>query len=362
MEPYSTDPPSVDDPDPLIAPVPDQAAANGSGSGAAGAHGSGHGAARTAGNGANGNGNGAAAANGNGNGTRTKLAPARAPVADAATPSAHGTRAVWPFFKRVFDIVLAVSLLIAALPLLMAIAIAIKLDSSGPVFFRVHRVGHRGRRLMMLKFRKMHDDAAGGPLTTGGDPRLTRVGKVLTHARLDELPQLWDVLCGRMSIVGPRPEDPSFVALHPDEYALILTVRPGITGLSQMAYAGEHEILDADSPVDDYVDRILPQKLGMDQLYARRSSLRLDLAVLYWTVVTVIMRRPVAVHRETARMNIRRRRAPRAVPATEGLAVAGSPAVAAPTTAPATPGSVAAGVATQATASSPPPPARRSVA
>jgi lipopolysaccharide/colanic/teichoic acid biosynthesis glycosyltransferase len=251
----------------------------------------------------------------NGTSAPTKLVAARLAEASPASPPAEATRALWPFFKRALDIAFSVGLLLATLPLLIAIALAIKLDSSGPIFFRVRRVGHNGQPLMMLKFRKMHDDASGGPLTTGGDPRLTDVGKFLTHARLDELPQFWDVLRGRMSLVGPRPEDPAFVALHPEDYADILTVRPGITGLSQLAYAGEHDILDADSPVDDYVGRILPQKLGMDKLYARRSSLRLDLAVLYWTVATVIMRRPVAVHRDTAKMNIRRRRAPRAVPA-----------------------------------------------
>jgi lipopolysaccharide/colanic/teichoic acid biosynthesis glycosyltransferase len=153
----------------------------------------------------------------------------------------------------------------------------------------------------------MRDDATGGPLTTGGDPRLTRVGGVLTRTRLDELPQLWDVLRGRMSIVGPRPEDPGFVALHPEDYAQILLVRPGISGLSQLAYAGESQILNDEDPVEDYIGRILPQKLRMDRLYARRSTVRLDLKILFWTVMTVLLRRPVAVHRTTARMNIRRR-------------------------------------------------------
>ena len=125
------------------------------------------------------------------------------------------------------------------------IALAIKLDSRGPVFYRVRRVGFRGNPLHMLKFRKMHDDAAGGPLTAGGDPRLTRVGAVLTRCRLDELPQLWDVFRGRMSVVGPRPEDPRFVDLHGDAYEHILSVRPGITGLSQLAFAEEANILEA---------------------------------------------------------------------------------------------------------------------
>ena len=172
---------------------------------------------------------------------------------------------------------------------------------------RVRRVGYRGRPLMMLKFRKMRDDATGGPLTLHGDARLTRVGRVLTNFRLDELPQLWDVLRGRMSVIGPRPEDPVFVELHPDEYQFILSVRPGMTGLSQLAYAEESRIIDDDDPVDDYIARLMPQKLTLDALYASRLNLRMDLLIIGWTIVTVLLRRPVAVNRLTGRMNVRRR-------------------------------------------------------
>jgi lipopolysaccharide/colanic/teichoic acid biosynthesis glycosyltransferase len=210
--------------------------------------------------------------------------------------------------KRAFDIVFATVLLIALLAVFAVIAVAIKLDSRGPVFFRVRRVGYRGRPLRMLKFRKMRDDASGGPLTVDGDPRLTRVGAVLTRARLDELPQLWDVLRGRMSIIGPRPEDPAFVELHEARYRQILAVRPGITGLSQIAYKEEATIVDADSPVDDYVARIMPQKLTLDTLYAETCSLWLDLRIIYWTFVTVVLHHPVSVNRVTAAMNLRRRR------------------------------------------------------
>lgn len=210
--------------------------------------------------------------------------------------------------KRVFDIVVSACLLIVLVPLVLIVALAVKLDSRGPIFYRVRRVGHRGRPLMMLKFRKMHDEAQGGPLTTGGDPRLTRVGTILTRTRIDELPQLWDVLCGRMSIVGPRPEDPGFVALHPRDYARILGVRPGITGLSQLAYAAESHIINDRDPVEDYITRILPQKLRLDTLYAGRSNILLDISIIRWTFVTVVLRRPVAVNRTTAKMNVRRRR------------------------------------------------------
>ena len=223
--------------------------------------------------------------------------------------------------KRAFDIAVALILLLAILPLMLVVAVVIKFDSKGPVFYRVRRVGYRGRPLMMLKFRKMHDNATGGPLTAARDPRLTRVGRLLTRTRLDELPQLWDVLRGRMSIIGPRPEDPHFVGLHEAEYEVILSIRPGITGLSQLAYVEESRIVDDDSPIQDYIDRIMPQKLTLDKLYARRSSLMLDLSILRWTVITLILGRAVAVSRTTGRMNVRRREPlpmPAAATATNG--------------------------------------------
>lgn len=225
--------------------------------------------------------------------------------------------------KRAFDVVVSAVALFALLGVFAVIALAIKLDSPGPVFFRVRRTGYRGRPLLMLKFRKMHDDARGGPLTVAGDPRLTRVGRVLTRTRLDELPQLWDVFRGRMSIIGPRPEDPGFVDLHAEEYSHILRVRPGITGLSQIAYKAESAIVDPRSPVEDYIERILPQKLTLDQLYARACTLTLDIRIVYWTFVTVILHHPVSVNRATAAMTIRRRPQPR--PALES-SVAPSPA------------------------------------
>jgi lipopolysaccharide/colanic/teichoic acid biosynthesis glycosyltransferase len=212
--------------------------------------------------------------------------------------------------KRLLDITVAAALLLLlAVPLLL-IALAVKLDSPGPVFYRVRRVGHRGRPLTMLKFRKMHDRAGGIPLTASADPRLTRIGRLLVRTRLDELPQLWDVLRGRMSLIGPRPEDPEFVALHHDAYQHILSVRPGITGLSQLAFAEEHSILDQSNLVGDYVDRILPQKVGLDTLYAREYGLRMDLKVLTWTMAAMLLRKRVSVHRRTGALTLRRRPRP----------------------------------------------------
>ena len=123
-----------------------------------------------------------------------------------------------------------------------------------------------------------------------------------------------------MSLVGPRPEDPSFVALHADAYEHILTVRPGMTGLSQLAFAEEHKILDEDDMVADYVRRILPQKIGLDTMYADSYRIRMDLAVFGWTVIAMLLRKPVAVHRATGRMGVRKRPCPPPVTATESYA------------------------------------------
>jgi lipopolysaccharide/colanic/teichoic acid biosynthesis glycosyltransferase len=201
----------------------------------------------------------------------------------------------------------AVVLMLVLTPLVVALAIAIKLDSRGPVFYRCRRIGYRGREFGMLKFRKMRDDASGPALTAAEDERFTRFGRFLAGSKLDEIPQLWNVFRGEMSLVGPRPEDPSFVAERPGEFAQVHAVKPGITGLSQLAFAREAEILDPEDRVGHYVGRILPQKLAIDRMYSERSSLRVDLSVLRWTVAAVLLKRDVAVHRETGRLNTRRR-------------------------------------------------------
>ncbi len=201
------------------------------------------------------------------------------------------------------------ALLLLALPLFALVALAIKLDSPGPVFYRARRVGYRGRALYMLKFRKMRADAAGSALTADDDQRFTRVGAVLCKTKLDELPQLWNVLRGQMSLIGPRPEDPRFVDRHPDAFELILTVRPGITGYSQIAFAEENRILDDDHPVSHYIHRILPQKVRLDVLYAtQHCGPRRDTSIALWTLVAVLGRREVAVNRRTGHLGLRSRR------------------------------------------------------
>jgi lipopolysaccharide/colanic/teichoic acid biosynthesis glycosyltransferase len=207
--------------------------------------------------------------------------------------------------KRLVDIVFSGTLLLVLAPVIFVLAIAIKLDSRGPAFFRCRRVGKDGRELMMLKFRKMHDGAAGAPLAASDDDRFTRLGSFLARTKLDEIPQLWNVLRGQMSLVGPRPESPVFVDRYPVEYAEILTVRPGVTGYCQLAFARESEILDPFDREKHYVERILPQKIEMDRLYAARRTFGTDVRILWWTARAVLFSDEVAVHRETGRLKVR---------------------------------------------------------
>jgi lipopolysaccharide/colanic/teichoic acid biosynthesis glycosyltransferase len=159
----------------------------------------------------------------------------------------------------------------------------------------------------MLKFRKMVSGATGIALTAADDPRFTRVGAFLSRSKVDELPQVWNVLCGQMSLVGPRPEVPEFVQRRNAEYSDILTARPGVTGLSQLAFARESAILDPTDRVGHYERAILPQKLALDRMYVARHSLRGDLRILWWTFLAVAFGRSVAVHRGTGDLNVRRR-------------------------------------------------------
>jgi lipopolysaccharide/colanic/teichoic acid biosynthesis glycosyltransferase len=209
--------------------------------------------------------------------------------------------------KRAVDVVCAGLALLILAPLFALIALAIVTDSPGPVFYRAERVGFGGRPLRMLKFRKMRPDATGGLLTMARDERLTRVGAWLVAAKLDELPQLWHVLMGEMSLVGPRPESPGFVERFAADYRQILHVRPGITGFTQLAFAREGRILDPSDPGGHYVRALLPQKVMLDRLYASRPSLRRDMTILLATVATIVLRMPIAVNRATGGLTLRRR-------------------------------------------------------
>jgi lipopolysaccharide/colanic/teichoic acid biosynthesis glycosyltransferase len=225
----------------------------------------------------------------------------------SARPQPHRATATNRAAKRGFDLVVSGTLLALTAPLFALLAILVAIESPGGVFYRCHRVGFRGRPLAMLKFRKMHATAAGPALTLANDDRFTRIGRFLSATKLDELPQLWNVFRGDMSLVGPRPEDNRFVEMHKDGYSRILSVRPGVTGLTQLAFAKESQILDPDDREGYYVRDLLPQKVDLDVLYATKRTLALDVKVLLWTVAAVIMRRDVAVNRATAKLGFRRR-------------------------------------------------------
>lgn len=188
------------------------------------------------------------------------------------------------FAKRAFDIVVAGMGMIVALPLFAAIAILIKIDSKGPVFFRQTRVGRHRRNFKMWKFRKMYDDlpTQGPSLTLRYDFRMTRVGRILERTKLDELPQLLNVLQGHMSVIGPRPEVPKFVAHYAERWNGVLSVKPGIFGPNQLKNRNESELYPPGiADVEGfYINRILPDKLDVDAEYASRAGLVEDLSLL----------------------------------------------------------------------------------
>lgn len=194
--------------------------------------------------------------------------------------------------KRLFDLVGAAVALLLLSPLLLAAALAVKLDSPGPVFFRQQRVGRGGVPFRIHKFRTMREGAPGLQITVGDDPRITRVGRWLRRTRIDELPQFIDVLQGTMSLVGPRPEVPRYVAFYPPELReRVLSVRPGITDPVSLAYAEESERLaQAADPEREYVEVLLPRKLQAAAAYAERATLWTDLGVLLRSVGVLLGR------------------------------------------------------------------------
>jgi lipopolysaccharide/colanic/teichoic acid biosynthesis glycosyltransferase len=177
------------------------------------------------------------------------------------------------------------------LPFVVAIGAVIRLDSTGPIVYRAVRVGAGGRSFTCYKLRTMKVRDDGPRLTVYDDTRVTRVGRWLRRYRLDELPQLWNVARGEMLLVGPRPEDPRFVDLTNPLHRLVFTATPGITGLTQLAFADEAGILDRADPERHYREVILPRKLAIDADYLRRRSIALDMWILGQTALTAIGRR-----------------------------------------------------------------------
>jgi lipopolysaccharide/colanic/teichoic acid biosynthesis glycosyltransferase len=200
----------------------------------------------------------------------------------------------WPdaMAKRVFDLVAAAVGLVLLAPAMLAIAVWIKLDSPGPVFFRQERVGRFGIHFRIHKFRTMTQRAGGeGPqITVAADPRITRAGQWLRRTKLDELPQLVDVLTGDMSIVGPRPEVPRYVAQYPPAMRdKVLSVRPGITDFASLHYRRESELLAlASDPEREYVQVVMPEKLRYAAQYVDQASLATDLRLIAQTLLALV--------------------------------------------------------------------------
>jgi lipopolysaccharide/colanic/teichoic acid biosynthesis glycosyltransferase len=191
--------------------------------------------------------------------------------------------------KRTFDIVLSVIGLILLSPALMLAAILVKCSSRGPVLFRQDRVGRNFREFRLFKIRTMCVNNSDVAITSGADPRITRVGKVLRNLKIDELPQLWNVLRGDMSFVGPRPEVHRYTRIFDHDYAQVLTVRPGITSAASLKYRDEAEILGrVDDPMDYYVRVILPDKLRLEKEYVSRRSFWYDLSLILATLQACI--------------------------------------------------------------------------
>ncbi len=194
--------------------------------------------------------------------------------------------------KRLFDLIVAGLLLLLLAPLMLALAAWVRADSPGPALYRQRRVGQGGREFLMHKFRSMRADATGLPLTVAGDARITRAGAVLRRTRLDELPQLLDVLAGHMSLVGPRPEVPRYVAHYPAALRdRALALRPGLASPAALAWIDEDQRLAAAAdPEHEYIQHILPAKLQAALDYAERATLASDIAVLWRTVRTLLAR------------------------------------------------------------------------
>lgn len=198
------------------------------------------------------------------------------------------------FGKRIFDVILSAAGLLLLSPLLLALGLLVKLTSRGPALYRQDRVGRAGRIFRIAKFRTMFDATTRGPLITStGDPRITPAGKFLRQYKLDELPQLWNVLLGEMSLVGPRPEVPDYVSAYSPDQRRVLSVRPGITDPASVAYRHEEELLGLQSDPDRfYRDRVLPDKLNLNLQYLNNISLLRDLSLVLQTTRSIFVSGP----------------------------------------------------------------------
>jgi lipopolysaccharide/colanic/teichoic acid biosynthesis glycosyltransferase len=196
-------------------------------------------------------------------------------------------------FKNIIDFMLALVLTICFLPLMLFIAVLIKISSQGPVLFRQERGGHNGKYFMMMKFRSMAVDpeAEKKGFEPGSGMRVTGIGRILRKTKLDELPQLFNVLRGEMSLVGPRPEVRVYIELYPERWENVHQVKPGITDPASVKFRNEEELLvEADDPEKEYRESILPHKLDIYEDYVRTISLISDAKIILATIFVVLLK------------------------------------------------------------------------
>ncbi|WP_127579921.1 sugar transferase [Paenibacillus koleovorans] len=193
-------------------------------------------------------------------------------------------------YKRLFDLIFAAVGLVLVSPLLLIAAILIKLTSQGPIFFKQIRIGMGQKEFKIFKFRTMYINAEtqGTQITIGRDPRITSIGHYLRTYKLDELPQLFNVLRGEMSLVGPRPEVPRYVKFYQEEQKKVFRVRPGITDYASIKYFDENRLLgEVKDPEDFYIHKIMPDKLDLNLQYIREMSLKKDMQIILFTVIRI---------------------------------------------------------------------------
>ena len=201
------------------------------------------------------------------------------------TPPSGATMAC----KRAFDILCSFLGLAVLSPVLLVVSVLVAVTSPGGVFFRQERIGKDGRPFRIFKFRSMRKDNAGLKITTGNDSRITPVGRFLRKSKIDELPQLINVLVGDMSFVGPRPEVADYVNLYTPYQRQVLLVRPGITGLASIRFRNENDLLTAsDDPNRTYVEQIMPRKIDLDLEYIPHASVFYDIKLIFQTFAVVI--------------------------------------------------------------------------
>ena len=192
--------------------------------------------------------------------------------------------------KRIFDTILSLFGLIILLPFMLIIAIFIKLDSKGPIFFKQVRVTKNGREFKIFKYRTMRVGSDKfSQITVGRDSRITKVGDFLRKYKLDEIPQLINVLIGDMSLVGPRPEVPKYVALYTEEQREILKVRAGITDYASIEFSNENDILANETdPEKAYIEKIMPRKIGLNKKYLSEISVMTDIKIILLTIKKIL--------------------------------------------------------------------------